>query len=188
MVESLRKKCSMLLAIVAVSATAYMPPALADTTAPHPLSAIQGLSPAQVSSLQTAGIVSLARLAESKPETLMKLLKVDEKQAKSIITLASQQRIKLDRNYFEARNRFKLPPIKLPGSYASLITPTNECTILVRKVCGLENQCSTSTGCQPSMTLLQRYNAAGTDTDRVNLAGSCLMALQDEVLFWQCAP
>ncbi len=187
-IKTLSQKCSMLLAILAVSATVCVASARAETTAPQSLSSVQGLSKAQIGRLQTAGITSLARLAESKPQTLMQLLKVSEKHASSMIALAAQERIKLDRGYHEARNRFKLPPIKLPGSYASLITPTNECTLLVRKVCGLENQCSTSTGCEPSMTLLQRYNSAGTDLDRVHVAESCLMALQDQIIFSQCTP
>lgn len=174
--------------IISLSICLLGAPVQANQNTPDPLSLIKGLTATQINTLHNAGIESLSALSISKPELIAKTLKVDKKQASTLINQAALERTKLGRTLVSARNRFKLPTIALPGSYASLVTPTNECTLLVRKVCGLENQCSTSTGCQPSITLLERYNSASTDLDRVHVAESCLMAMQDEVLFWQCAP
>ena len=159
-----------------------------EPAVPLSLSRIQGLSSSQISSLQHAGIQSLASLASSNPEQLANTLNINTKQAVTLIERAKQERSLLNQTLVNQRNRFKLPKIVIPGSYASLITPTNECTILVRKVCGQENQCSTSPGCEVSMTLLQRFNATTTDNDRIGLAESCLMALQDQTLFPECTP
>lgn len=163
--------------------------AIAETKAsstPQPLSRVKGLNPGQISSLRVAGIESLAALASSTPEQLSKTLKINSKQAVTLIEQAKRERSLLNQTLVNQRSRFKLPKIVIPGSYASLITPTNECTILVRKVCGQQNQCGTTPGCEVSMTLLQRFNATTTDDDRNGLAESCLMALEDPTLFPQC--
>lgn len=164
------------------------PHAQANPATPDPLSLIKGLSATQINTLHNAGIDSLAVLSTSKPELIAQTIKVDKKQASTIINQATLERTRLGKSLVSASSRFKLPTITVPGSYASLIAPTNGCTLLVRKVCGLENQCSSSTGCAPAMTLLQRFNDAATELDRVAVSESCLMARQDELLFWQCEP
>jgi len=165
----------------------FLPVAQANPSPPQPLSRVAGLSAVQITTLQREGIKSLASLASAKPEMLAKALKVDEKQAAVLINQAQFERTRLGRSLAASRDRFKLPPITVAGSYASLITPTNECTLLVRKVCGLQNQCGGGGGaCSVTMSLLQRYNAGGPEG--ASSAESCLMALEDPLLFAQCAP
>ena len=162
----------------------FLPMAQANPLPPQPLERVKGLSSAQISILQRAGIKSLATLSATKPESLAKALKVNEKQAAIYINQAQLERVRLGRILADSRDRFKLPPITVPGSYASLIAPTNECSILVRKVCGLTNQCGGDGACSVTMSLLQRYNAGGAEG--ASAAESCLMALEDPLLFQQC--
>ena len=68
-------------------------------------------------------------------------------------------------------------------AYAQLITPTNECTILVRKVCGLQNQCASTPGCPLAKQVLGAYNL---ETDTTSAAEGCVSALEDGIVFPQC--
>ena len=68
-------------------------------------------------------------------------------------------------------------------AYAQLITPTNECTILVRKVCGQQNQCASAPGCPLAKQLLDLYN---TDSDTTAVAEACVISLEDGIVFPQC--
>lgn len=154
------------------------------TNSPSPLSRVATLTNSQIKTLKGVGITSLKQLSEAQPSIVARALNVNTKQATLLINTAQSERLKLSRALSEARKRLELPPLKLPGSYASLITPTNECTILVRKTCGLENQCASSPGCEVSMTLLERYNAGGAEA--TSTAESCLMALEDPLIFPQC--
>ena len=59
------------------------------------------------------------------------------------------------------------------------------CQELVTKTCGAENQCSNSTGCDPANHLLDLFCTAEGD-DREEMLVTCLISLQDEIIFHPC--
>jgi hypothetical protein len=155
-----------------------------------PLTRIKALSPAQSANLQKAGIRSLAALAAASPEVIARTLKIDAAAAAQVVQQAKTELSRLNLVYSSARTKFRFTgTVRRPGelspaeAYAQLIAPGNECTILVRKTCGLQNQCPDSPGCPVAKTLLERYNQ---ETDKTATAESCLIALEDPVIFAQC--
>lgn len=153
------------------------------------LGAVKSLSTQQAGLLRKARITSAAKLGATDAVTVAKLLKVDPKVASAIVRDAQTVNTRLSRTYIAARSKFKVSRINLQTAaektYADLVAPTNECTILARKVCGEQNQCASSPGCPIAMELLSRYNA---ESDPSDIAGSCLIALEDPIVFNQCIP
>ena len=151
------------------------------------LTAVKSLNAKQVDALRKAKLTSAAKLATADPALVAKTLKVDPKVAAAIVKDAQATNTRLSRTYIAAQSKFKVSRVNLQTpeerAYAELVAPGNECTILVRKVCGNENQCPSSPGCPVAMELLRRYN---TDSDPSSVAGSCLIALEDPVVFNQC--
>jgi hypothetical protein len=153
------------------------------------LGAVKSLSTQQAGLLRKARITSAAKLGATDAVTVAKLLKVDPKIAAAIVRDAQTVDTRLSRVYIAARSKFKVSRIVLQTAeqraYADLVAPTNECTILARKVCGEQFQCASSPGCPVAMELVNRYNA---ESDPSAIAGSCLIALEDPVIFNQCVP
>lgn len=150
------------------------------------LGAVKSLNSAQIASLRKAGFGTAEKLAKADPAALAKTLKVDTATASRIVKDAQATQTRLSRTYLAARSKFKVTrPAGLPTpeerAYADLIASANECSILVRKVCGETNQCASSPGCPIAKELLSRLNSGDSD-----VAGSCLIALEDPVVFNQC--
>lgn len=154
------------------------------------LTRIDTLSTAQIATLQRSGIRSIAALAASSPITLTRALGIELAAATRLVERAKGETARLRLVYAGARAKF--PFSALPGrsatptpeeAYAQLIAPTNECTILVRKVCGLQDQCASASGCPLAKQLLGVYNA---DTDKMPVAEACVSALEDGIVFPQC--
>ena len=158
---------------------------------PRPsLATIEGLSAAQVTTLQRSGIRSIAALAAASPATLTTSLAVDLAAATRLVERARAETSRLRRVYSGERIKFPLSrTMERSGAptpeaaYAQLIGPTNECTILVRKVCGSQNQCASAPGCPLARQLLDLYNG-GSDTTAV--AESCVISLEDGIVFPAC--
>ena len=158
---------------------------------PRPsLATIEGLSPAQVTTLQRTGIRSIASLAAASPATLTRALAIELAAATRLVEHAKGETARLRLVY--SGERVKYPFSRTVGgratptpeeAYAQLITPTNECTILVRKVCGLQNQCASAPGCPLAKQLLDFFN---TETDKTPAAESCVGSLEDGIIFPQC--
>ena len=159
-----------------------VPVQLAASRTKSSLQTVRALNAKRIRTLQKAGITSLAKLSRVKAGRLADILKVDKNVAGSILSDASKQLKQLQRVYRDNRSR-----VGGGGgggsSYASLIAPTNECTILVRKVCGQENQCGNGSGCGAAMNLLQAYNSGN---DQAAVAEACVISLADEIIFPWC--
>jgi hypothetical protein len=158
---------------------------------PRPsLATIDGLTATQITTLQQTGIRSIASLAAASPATLTRALAIDLAAATRLVERAKGETARLRLVYSGERVRY--PFSRTVGgsatptaeeAYAQLITPTNECTILVRKVCGLQNQCASAPGCPLAKQLLDLYN---TDTDTAPAAEACVASLEDGIVFPQC--
>ncbi len=111
--------------------------------------------------------------------------------AGAILADAKKELKQLQRIYRDARAQFRVGGAGSTGQgsggsdYANLIAPTNECTILVRKVCGLENQCADRGGCGAAMSLLDHFNSSGGD-QAAAAAEACVVALGDYTVFPWC--
>ncbi len=169
------------------------PPASAASadkyTVASPLLSLKMIDAKQAKLLQRAGIRTILALAAARPTVVARALKVDKARAAQIIKGAKVRLNRFQQVYYAAQTKFHVI-VQLGAAesseeeqYASLIEPTNECTILVRKVCGLENQCSTSPGCPVAMQILERYNE---ESDPSEIAESCVIGLEDSIVFNQC--
>ena len=93
----------------------------------------------------------------------------------------------LERNAKNLRNILrKRAPISSDQQWANLIAPINFCTDLVRKVCGAEKQCADASTCAITITLLDLYNAETDAEEQHEQEGSCIIALDDNIVFPQC--
>jgi hypothetical protein len=149
---------------------------------------LKSLDAAQARTLRRAKITSLAKLSQQSAASLAKLLKVDAALAGKIVKEAQIEKKRLNAAYLRTRSRYApvqraSPEDQEAAEYAALVAPTNECTILVRWVCGSENQCASSPGCPVAKQLLQLYNDQGGDPE---VAEGCLISLQDDVIFNHC--
>ncbi len=158
---------------------------------PRPsLATIDSLSAAQVTTLQQSGIRSISALAAASPATLTRALALDLASATRLVERAKDESARLRLVYSGERVKYPFSRT-VAGSatptpeeaYAQLITPTNECTILVRKVCGLQNQCASAPGCPLAKQLLDLYN---TGSDTTAAAEACVISLEDSIVFPQC--
>ena len=154
------------------------------------LTRIDNLSTAQIATLQSSGIRSVAALAAASPVALTRALGIELAAATRLVEHAKGETARLRLVYSGARAKF--PFSAVPGRsatptpeevYTQLIAPTNECTILVRKVCGLQNQCASAPGCPVTKQLLDYYNK---ETNKTATAESCVISLQDGIVFPQC--
>lgn len=157
----------------------------------HPLATIGGLTSMQVATLQQHGIRSIAALGAASPVTLTRALAIELAAATRLVDQAKAETGRLRLVYADARPKFpysrpvgESPAPSPEEQYAELISPTNECTILVRKVCGLQNQCAAAPGCPLATQLLATFN---TNTDRTPAAEACVIALEDSLVFPQCS-
>ena len=80
--------------------------------------------------------------------------------------------------------RSLLPVVEEPDCPAP-VDVGHWCQELVTKVCGADDQCSSSTGCEPANMLLDRF-CESEGEDREDLLVSCLISLQDEIIFNPC--
>ena len=155
------------------------------------LERIGSLGELGIERLRTAGITSLATLSATDPERLAELLQVDRSVAAGIIVDANDELNRLQRAYSAARDRMGGVETGPPrgqrhaeaAAYATLIAPTTECAVLVRKVCGLENQCAEHGGCAAAKEILEYFN---TSEDPSLAAESCVIALAEEMVFPWC--
>lgn len=176
---------------VLLAALAFTPVPSAQralAAAPSPLTAVKTLSPAQVSTLQRSGIRTLAQLAASDTSRIAQVLAIDATRAAALVESARTERVRLERVYAQERTRFTL--VRSVGArggeseadaYARRIAPTNECTILVRKVCGTSNQCADSPGCPVAKQLLGMHESGNPEA-----LESCLVSLEDGIVFAAC--
>lgn len=158
---------------------------------PRPsLATIDSLSAAHIATLQRSGIRSIAALAAASPATLTRALGIELAAATRLVERAKSETARLRLVY--SGERVKYPFSRTVGgratptpeeAYAQLITPTNECTILVRKVCGQQNQCASAPGCPLAKQLLELYN---TESDKTPAAEACVGSLEDGIIFPQC--
>lgn len=158
-------------------------------TAASPLLSLKMIDVKQMKALQSAGIRSIRALARANPSVVARALKIDKTRAGQVVKAAKVHLNRLQQVYYAAQTKFNVivqlgaAATSEEAAYASLIEPTNECTILVRKVCGLENQCSTSPGCPVALQILERYNE---ESDPTETAESCVIGLEDSIVFNQC--
>lgn len=158
-------------------------------TAASPLLSLKMIDVKQMKALQSAGIRTIRALARAKPSIVARALKIDKARAVQMVKAAKVHLNRLQQIYYAAQTKFNVI-VQLGAAegseedqYASLIEPTNECTILVRKVCGLENQCATRPGCPVAVQLLDLYNE---ESDPTEMAEQCVIALEDAIVFNQC--
>lgn len=163
---------------------------VADTRVGTGPERLRSLDARHARTLRRAGITSLTALSKARPEQLAKLLKVEKNTAAGVISDARAELTRLERVYTSARARLRTERRGSQGkadseaaAYASLIAPSNECTILVRYVCGPENQCADQGACQTATQFLELYNAGGSEAEA---AENCVYALSDEVVFPWC--
>ena len=154
------------------------------------VSRMKTITPTQATALNRARIRNLDELAAALSSDIMRILGVSERAAESLVYEAQAERSRLRAIYRAARSRYRASTTSTPSTssdpqdeYAALIAPANECTILVRKACGQENQCADRAGCSASMYLLGIYNEA---TDKIEGAYSCIAALEDGIVFAEC--
>lgn len=159
-------------------------------TRPSPLASIAGLNATQVTALQRSGIRSISALGSASPATLTRTLGIELAAATRLVERAKGETARLNLVYANARAKFPFsralggsPRATPEEAYAQLIAPTNECTILVRKVCGLTNQCASALGCPLAKQILDTYN---TDIDKTSTAEACVISLEDSIIFPQC--
>jgi hypothetical protein len=81
----------------------------------------------------------------------------------------------------------RLNPVDPLLLYLRLVEPVNECTLLVKKVCGDTYDCPDSPGCPVALQLLERYNTVSGD-DLEETRFSCLVGLEDPIIFNRCEP
>jgi hypothetical protein len=140
----------------------------------------------QTKMLKSAGIRALARV---NPTIAARALKIDKARAALTVKAAKVHLNRLQQVYSAAQTKFNVivqlgaAATSEEAAYACLIEPTNECTILVRTVCGLGNECSTSPGCPVALQILERYNE---ESDPTETAESCVIAFADSIVFNQC--
>jgi hypothetical protein len=186
-------------AIIALVAAAWLclsvgpPPAQAASadklTLASPLLILKMIDVKQAKLLQRAGVGTIRALAHANPSIVARALKIDKTRATGLVKEAKVQLNRFQQVYYAAQKKYQilvqLGAVAGSGEdrYASLIEPTNECTILVRKVCGLENQCATGPDCPVAMQMLERYNE---ESDPAATAESCVIALEDAIVFNQC--
>jgi hypothetical protein len=156
------------------------------------LANVRSLDSRQIAELERAGVRTLARLVTLQPSTLARYLAINETAAAGVLRDAQIEDARLRRLYVEASARYTSKPFALheqPRSgeadrYARLVEPVNECTILVRKVCGSHNQCSASAGCALARQVLDLFNKGGDD--RQTATEACLLSLEDGLIFPAC--
>jgi hypothetical protein len=147
------------------------------------LSKVRSLNTRQVADLQRAGVPSVTELASLRLAQAATLLGADETTAALVIEEARAVKSRLDATYARAQSLYRVAPQAGGDSYANLIAPENKCTMLVRKTCGVGNQCPSTNGCTIAMELLQRFNA-GREADL--MLDACWAALEDEIVFPAC--
>lgn len=185
----------MLFAAACFAAQARDPvPALATAAGPKKtaLTNVRSLDSRQLAELERAGVRTLARLVTLQPSALARTLAISETAAAGVLREAQIEDARLRRVYVEASARYAGKPAALhdaPRSseaerYARLVEPVNECTILVRKVCGATNQCGASAGCTLARQVLDLYNKGGDD--RQSATEACLVSLEDGLIFPAC--
>jgi len=184
-----RATLAVVLAALAVLTTG-MPADARRAPAVPSLTRISELSATQIATLRGSGIRSIAALASASPDLLTRTLRIDLTAATRLVEGAKRESARLTLVYSGARAKFPFSRMAGRGAaptaeelYAQLIAPTNACTLLVRKVCGLQNQCSSAPGCPVAKQLLDVYN---TDSDKTPLAESCVISLEDSIVFPQC--
>lgn len=189
--DRFRRRALFAAAVAGLAAVMAGMPAQARQSRPSSsLARITGLTATQIGTLQSGGIRSLAALAAASPATLTRALAIELAAATRLVEQAKHETARLRLVYSGARPKYpfsttlgrRATPTP-EEAYAQLIAPTNECTILVRKVCGLQNQCSSAPGCPVAKQLLDVYN---TDSDKTPLAESCVISLEDSIVFPQC--
>ncbi len=81
--------------------------------------------------------------------------------------------------------RSVLPVVESEPDCPPPVDVSHWCQELVTKTCGAENQCSTSTGCDPANQLLDMFCTSEGD-EREEMLLTCLISLQDEIIFFPC--
>lgn len=150
------------------------------------LQKIKAISNREIDLLRRSGVKTARQLAGADPKFISRVLKTDLKKALNLINNARSTQSILERNYIAQKSKFNVRRFQGAPSvadllYAKLISPGNECTVLVRKTCGDRNQCASDPGCKTAKLLLDGFNAgdaAGADY--------CLVALEDAVVFAFC--
>ncbi len=103
--------------------------------------------------------------------------KVSKSQLKSMEKSANRTRTQVRRTQ---------PTRSADQQWASLITPINRCTDLVRKVCGVNKECGSSGSCAVTIQLLDLYNAESNASEKYEIEGSCIATLSDNTVFPAC--
>lgn len=83
--------------------------------------------------------------------------------------------------------RFRLgePP---EDAWAALLAPQNRCTDLVRKVCGPAQECGEAATCPTALQILDLYNGQPDAEAAYEFEATCIIALEDHIIFPACAP
>jgi hypothetical protein len=76
-------------------------------------------------------------------------------------------------------------PVEEEPECAPPVDVSHWCQELVTKVCGAEDQCSSSPGCEPATIFLERFCAAEGE-EREEMLITCLISLEDEIIFNPC--
>ena len=162
-----------------------LPTAAAGSGALH---RIDALTPAHVETLERAGVRSIAALAALDTARLAGMLGIDEASAATISHESRARHQQLRRMFEQAVARHQAEGQRLPdpatSEFARLIEPTNECTLLVRQVCGTGHECEGRVGCNSALELLSIFNSGGPDAEDV--AEACLLSLSDSGSFPMC--
>lgn len=152
------------------------------------LGRIDALAPAHVELLERAGVRSIAALAALDPDRLAGMLDTDHASAVAITLESRAMHQALQRTFEQALARHRAEGVRLPdpatSEFARLIEPTNECTLLVRQVCGIGHECEGRVGCNSALELLSIFNSGGPYTEDV--AEACLLSLSDSGSFPMC--
>ena len=134
--------------------------------------------------LQRSSIDSAAEVANLPVQTIASMLRTSQREAEQIALDARTVQRMLDTKYSQARSLFSARRGDSGDAWSQLIEPDNQCTVLVRKTCSLENQCSNINGCQNAIELLRRFNQGGRDAPMAQDA--CWTSLSDEIVFPPC--
>jgi hypothetical protein len=154
-----------------------------------PVLHLSSVNAKQVSMLARSNIKSIKQLSRTSVSRVARVLRINRVAATKIVKEARRESSRFGQLYVKAKQKYPIKKLRraaqlrIVNAYASLIAPTNECTLLVRKVCGMENQCANSPGCPPAKQLLERFNQS---TDHAEAAESCLISLEDAVIFHEC--
>lgn len=70
--------------------------------------------------------------------------------------------------------------------YRQMVLERNDCTTLVRRVCGENFQCAASSGCPVALKLLGMYNNRPDPREKQDALDSCMASLGDEAVFPMC--